>query len=322
MALLATSGIGVGDSEHVVWKSPGRAVISGIGTHLFVWEALIIWSQRADAPRLLQETITVEGVRLQDWLMAFNPGGSFSPTARDWLRLWGLDIGRFVSDRRMRNEVSYGPTSLGGVGALDVDIAVELVRSLWRLVEPRPAPFDRLDRFLLRAALEAGGKPFNGVAGWFDGHVATAVTTLIPDPAARERVSAFIRRVDEPNDPALLVAARGTPGGHASVIARATLLLRVASAACASLLSAAAIKKPSISFWWEAWGAERGLWERGSAPADLFDLWKDVSDALATLSDWVDSHNSASRFDFRRGWSPELQVLGGAERVGLWALVA
>src|SRR5207253_540660 len=102
------------------WKGPRRSEIHDIGTHAFVWEALKIWSQRPDATRLLEESVRVEGVRLHEWLTAFNPGGTFAPTAREWLKLWGLDLERFARDQKMRNAVSYEPTALDSVKSVDL----------------------------------------------------------------------------------------------------------------------------------------------------------------------------------------------------------
>lgn len=322
IALLGSFGIAVSNFDHVIFEASSRGHVTNMGTHVFVWEALEHWSDRTEAQQFLERAIVVEGVPLRDWLIAFNPGGSFAPTARQWLRMWGLDLARFAQDRSARNRMSYDPTGIDSVETVAVVDAFRLIQSLWELVEPRPTPFDRLDRHLLRSALEAQTKPFKSIVGWFDTHLANAVSDLLPDQIAQQRISDFVRRTVEPNESVVVQLASRSSIEHSSVLARAALLLRVATASCRELLVAGSVKKSDITYWWQPWGEERGFWPVGAPPGDLLDMWQDIADALDAVSEWIAGQEPPGRSDFRGSWSSELQTLGGAERVALWSMPA
>lgn len=321
IALLGRFGVGVGNDSHVVFQPTGApAHIKDISTHQFVWEALEVWSQGPEARSLLERAISVEGVKLSDWLTAFNPGATFAPGASRWLLEWGLDLAQFAQDRRLRNAVSYQPTGLAQVETLSVEDSFAFVRALWRAIEPRPALFDLLDRHLLQTALRTVAKPFVRQRGWFDEHLAKAAFDVLGDRLVRQRVIDSMRRSPDPDLTRLLLLASRRRGTDTSVLVRATLLLRIATAASSELMSAAAVTREVTKFWWQAWGTERGFWDSTDVPVEPLDLWVDIADALEAVSDWVTSQVPATRSEFRGGWSPELQILGGADRVNVWSL--
>ena len=45
------------------------------------------------------------------------------------------------------------------------------------------------------------------------------------------------------------------------ILARALLMLRLASARAAHLLAAAEVSKADLKFWWLPWGTDLGLWD-------------------------------------------------------------
>ena len=106
----------------------------------------------------------------------------------------------------------------------------------------------------------------------------------VTDVYRRQSWFFLTRRVD-PEDPAIIVDAAASsevsaPRHHVQVMARATLLLRVATGASARLLGNAGISANDIAFWWEPLGLERGLWDSATPPGELSDLWADVRAAL------------------------------------------
>ena len=107
-----------------------------------------------------------------------------------------------------------------------------------------------------------------------------------------------------------------------AVIARAILLLRLASAACDDLLQNSGIGTPDIEFWWKRVGLETGLWELGQEPDQITDLWADIQETLETVDSWMANTTTASKtmYKAKRELSLELSYLRDFHRVGLWAV--
>jgi hypothetical protein len=69
------------------------------------------------------------------------------------------------------------------------------------------------------------------------------------------------------------------------ILARAMLLLRLAAATNAHLLSAAAVSKGDLAFWWEEQGKDSGLWKNSTDVDSFADLWSDVDQALSVAGE-------------------------------------
>jgi hypothetical protein len=64
--------------------------------------------------------------------------------------------------------------------------------------------------------------------------------------------------------------------GHAAVLARAMLLLRVAAGSSLRLIRLAGVTSDKLEFWWGELGISRGIWNGAKDRADLQDLWEDI----------------------------------------------
>jgi hypothetical protein len=144
---------------------------------------------------------------------------------------------------------------------------------------------------------------------------------------SREEWLDFLTRKTEPQNAAIIDAAQRLDDirnidYHLGVLSRATLLLRVATGACARLLRRTDLTKENLTFWWVALGEDRGLWDAGKEPSQLMDLWADVEAAVKEVKSW-EGANAAQKPTLER-WRRELpyqiSVLGGFERVALWGL--
>ena len=112
-------------------------------------------------------------------------------------------------------------------------------------------------------------------------------------------------------------------GVDAPVVARAALLLRLATGFCEHLFSTADVEaSAAVQDWWQQIGARRGLWEPQYPPDSLCDLWIDVEGAVNSLGGWLDTHETEERslFSLAESWTRDLHILGSCERVGLWGL--
>jgi hypothetical protein len=136
----------------------------------------------------------------------------------------------------------------------------------------------------------------------------------------------FLTRRTDPTDPTLLDDAEQAadvtdPRHHIHVIARSTLLLRVATGASAQLLSGASINAENLKFWWEPLGRDRGLWDPDELPDDLTALWDDADLALDDLAGWrAGPPVGDSFFSLRHNQADAIAVLSECERIAFWGL--
>jgi hypothetical protein len=143
---------------------------------------------------------------------------------------------------------------------------------------------------------------------------------------AANRIEKFLLRQSSPQDPQIFLNSKTNPnGGEAdvfSVLSRAVLLLRVASSSTQQLLANASVNTSLLSFWWEAIGEARGLWQPGGCPDPLSDLWADIEESLQEI-ELVEANTPGALATPQGILSTiprELTVLSSHERVGLWGL--
>ncbi len=142
-----------------------------------------------------------------------------------------------------------------------------------------------------------------------------------------EELVGFLARERNPDDHILLSTALqkgATVGLDAAlpVIARATLLLRLASAACGDHLRLASIGAAHLKFWWESFGDDYGLWDTGAPPGEFGDLWKDIEDALVEVGNWCDTNRThpPSVKRSRAALAATFPQLCSFQRACLWGL--
>lgn len=332
LALLATQGIGIFSSKNAVIDDSGQARFFAGGTHPTTWLALERWTNSTAGADLLSRVAQPAGVPLHAWVGGLGlGGGAWSPIGRDWLRAWGVDLRRFAGDRDRRNEASYRPTTLRGIGPSDSAADARFLREFWPLFEPSPGEaFGKLDRHLLRLTLERAYESTTGKSplGDQDFHDALGKSLLLNVGFGLESpMGRFLMRTSEPDDPSLFEGARThtsnlDPRYHIQVLSRAALLLRVATGATAGLLDQAGLALGDYRFWCVRLAESHGLCAPGDMPEDPADLWADVNDALTAFDDSLDSGAGQSFFSLLGGTAPEIEVLTGCERVGLWGLAA
>jgi hypothetical protein len=333
LSLLATQGIGVFSRRHVTIDAAGRATFfRGQGTHVMTWLALEHWTDSQTAVDLLSRIIRPRRQTLRDWVDGLGPrAGAWSPIGREWLRAWGLDLRFFARDRDIRNEASYRPNMLQPGAAADPTADAEFVQGFWRLLEPTPSDqFRQLDRQILRLTLERAFRSATRREPVGDPEFRSQVEATL-DANADEPVGSllgrFLLRTDEPSDAALLDAARQRASHldtryHVYVIARAALLLRVATGAVLETFSSAQVPVSDHRFWSERLADERGLSFPGAFPPDGTDLWADVSDALDRFETLVAAGSFGSFFALQTSAAQEIGVLTGSERIAIWSLAA
>lgn len=335
MSLLSCEGVGVFNQRHYVIDSSLKCQeLKRGGTHDVVWLSLRHWSGLQRSSSLLGRIVEPAGVPLVEWLADFaGAAATWRPMGRQWLRSWGLDLKRLSEDQDARNEASYRPTQMTVGSFLNAVESRAFIHGLWTLCEPySSSPFELLDRHLLRISIEqafeavTGKRPVQDTSEFAE-RVEAMLGAVQPMGLPLEEWKRFLTRDIHAEDPVLIEEAGGTvtmkdPRHHLQVMARAALLLRVATGACELQLRSAEFGRDELEFWWKGFGEQRGLWDAGSEPDDLLDLWADVGDALQDMEEWEGAQTgpAASRHQWRRGCSEQLSVLGECERIVIWGL--
>ena len=332
MSLLAASGIGVFNNKHYVVDAPlsARKLRTATRTHQFVWEMFGFWGKLPSSGHQFSQTIRPGGILLEDWLFPVGGSGAVSAQASSWFLQWGQDLKWGARDRESRNVSSYRPDGLPYCWIGDPRDTLDFVDAFWSAFEPAGGSlFDTLDNHILRLALENHYASSTGRLASGAGYLVYLDRILDNQhfgETASRRWKDFLNRGLEPEDNLLLRKASlkplGTNPDHLAVAARAALVLRLATGAASDLLTKAGISVDDTSFWLEAVGTSRGLWNSGAAPDPLTDLWADVKDALDELSVFNSQYPPAERTAERliRELGRSLSSLTSAERVSLWSL--
>ncbi|MBY3144865.1 hypothetical protein HFO63_04535 [Rhizobium laguerreae] len=134
-------------------------------------------------------------------------------------------------------------------------------------------------------------------------------------------------RQTEPKDARVLRLSKTAPTASARsafyMVARAILLLRVASGSTSHLFQDAGFTPSEIEFWWKELGPARGLWNSDGAPENTADLWSDIDAALSSLEAFESGYAGSSHSFYNLGnmYGDAVSSLGGFERAMVWSLL-
>jgi hypothetical protein len=153
-----------------------------------------------------------------------------------------------------------------------------------------------------------------------------AVAANAQTPEQGAHVEQFLLRQVDAGDLPILTEAAGRlkvyqPGHHVQVMARAAVLLRLATGACSDLIQQAGFLEQDLAPWRTAFAIDRGLWDAGVAPNDPADLWADVQAAMEDLERWeANSAVGATLFDWRTKLVQAVETLTVTDRLVAWSL--
>ena len=198
-----------------------------------------------------------------------------------------------------------GPRSFAGAGPRAVDDTIRGILRLWEICEPgRAGGFPILDRHLLRRTLHLG---WHGSPASYQNQLKSALDALplVPegvdwlDFLSHKKLSVYHRLIEDASGSVLV----GDPKHSREVLARATLLLRVATGALADLLRTAGSNIGiDLDFWLSSRSVARRLWPEASQRATSYDLWTDVEEALTSVEDWLENKSSGNGLDHHTLW--------------------
>ena len=288
MSILASQGIGIFNQRHIALDLSLQPTVLDGATHTVAWQSLLAWSQEVGRGSSILDAITVDSISVSDWLQSIGAGPpAQQAAANDWLNAWSIDLNTYLDDRTRRNETSYRPTRIRTPAPRSVDPGQEFLKPIsdcWSELQPDIVGVTAaLDLGLLRRALRLVIS-----RGWCNfGTLRGALGSL-----RHERSTAILDalRTERPSAAAIFKSATiadfdGKP--VTPILARGLLMLRLASASTANLLTVASISKDDLEFWWSPMGYDLGLWDTTDDFATFPDLWTDVAEARDGAEDRI-----------------------------------
>ena len=287
MSLLASEGVGVFNQRHVGigpnYSTADWPAARPPGTHEATWYLIRAWATDSVRSPSILEAISVERKSLTEWFYdAQVQSQAQSLVAEDWLVQWSIDLNLLRDDRRTRNNVSYRPQGIVYNASIGTDVNDDIFDPLLLNWDPlQPAGFSgetEIDKELLVRALELiQNRKSRSKIEW-DQFVE------IRFPTASMSLQSFLKDTSRPEFEVLEWAKEdSTPLDARSVLARATLLLRVASSVCAKRFREAGVTRDDLHFWWHRLGKESGMWSTGDQQEEFALLWTDVDNERAEI---------------------------------------
>ena len=331
MSLLASEGIGVFNKHHVVVEKTGicYALTTFGGTHEFVWNALDIWAGTKAGQDAVLLSIKPGHVPLSEWLNQLNIGSNFLGSG--WLREWGIDLSRLAADRNARNHASYRPTAFTTPGPRSISKTMKGVLQLWEVCDPEAnGGFPILDRYLLRRSLELvwQGRRTTKARKSYEQHLELALAGITPTgQPVNWRDFLSYQKLNNVHE--IIRDANGNddafhPDHSKQVLARSTLLLRVATGCSAHLLGEAGTNlQADLDFWRASPSVRRRLWPESDQLASSIDLWSDVEEALDSIEEWLKQHQNGNPKCHHALWTEQASaasILATTERAFLWGV--
>ncbi len=320
MSFLAGDGIGVFNGYNIQVRNNGQCHKIGIQdrygkrTHAFVWYAITALANEPTKSNQILNIIDVAGKSINRWLeeaqmLTGSPAAGILTST--WLKQWSLDLNIVNQDHDFRNRVSYSPQGIKHSRRYIAQVKQELdfIVSKWQLTTPSvQEKFQILDYYLLREALEefyrikyiqsnARSKPT------YRKYYTDIMVNLGLTVSSNQRLLDFLlRRSYKTLSPVLNHARMGHTNEKGvyrplGIIARAYLLLRLATASVHDLMVECGITSYDLEFWWKEIGLDRGYWNAGSEPIQFADLWSDVA---ASISDYDQFKNNNQSFDLKQ----------------------
>lgn len=340
MSIFAGEGLGVFSDLHVWFTKTGAVEHNPnnirVGTHALANEGFKKWTRLKKKSNRILDVIGVEGVSLKEWIRVamLGPGAiAMSQVTEDWLRSWGMDLRTLGNDHKLRNLASYRPQNVPPQSPLQIHSSIESLTAIWSLLKPSTfGGFEVMDRYLLRNAMERTYRLTRNAAPTGPNYAAFVNRTVdnLPRPIAVQSAAflkRFLTRELLPDEPHLFQQARqqGLVGNSElvpiPVIARAVMLLRLATAVTSEMLEAKTVRSSDLDFWWELQGSNCGLWGHGGlAGAQIADLWEDIEIVLTDVRNWLNANPGTDTLDVRRSLSTELWELSKFQLPALWGM--
>jgi len=343
MSILATEGIGVFSDKHIGVYSPTtngeipENYYKGVApnrsykqppypTHKFVWDIMEKWSNSAYKPdNEILKIFKVHGKNFHELTEFFHPSTAVSSlltvqTVKEWLKEWCFDIKQYRNDRDNRNEASYRPQRIINFSnTLNFTSIITDLEKYWSIISPSGSDkFSLLDKYLLRKL--------------FDTLYSKIITTSTKEDLI---INAFNQlgindqilfnfldyQAPFQDDHIIFSQAGLKKTTTLSILARATLLLRISVGLVSQLYKDGGIQKNELNFVWDQYGLDGGFWSTGNIYANFNDLWSDVQASVTDLKLDVNSVDlNTDIYSIKSRRPQEIIHFGQINRACLWGL--
>lgn len=321
---LAANGVLALKNEGYYLNAAGelKPLYTGPGTHQGTWGAL---TAMASLPIGALDKIKVEqlicpgGRALSDWVAAFTAGVGISNSYySSLLTYWGMDVGKYDSDRRSRNKYSYSPTDIEDYCLFEGDKLRSLLSIVWRLFEPAPqGGFPTIDYCILLLTLRGIRQSLGLAYKDYQHRVYGMIAQLFPSAMnPRFYVHEIFGRGNLFSRAVSSIRLEDEANMHVGMLFRACFMLRLATAACRELLARSGVSSSDLDWWLLNIQKKRLMWQAGVAGYDYQDLWSDIELAIASLESYAPKGSEP--------WvtteAESLEVLSRSEYIMLWGL--
>lgn len=328
-SILSASGCGAFNTWNCCLDVAGNIQpLSKMPTHAMVWLALeYLASKSPSASAGIAAAMTILGVSTPEIVQYAYPGRQTTATSSNWVSSWIYDLQTSSSDKGFRNRCSYNPHFVTPHNA-DVGEYVSLVTALWEMLEPSPgATFMELDKQIVRDILRKEARDSLRLNGKQDSpeelknELEEAYKKIVDAAPTFQSIPVqFITNAQSSEHPLLHYARDNavSPDTPRPVLARATLLLRIATGMTQNLLrDTGQISK--LGFWLDGLAEQQGIVSsKAELPSDRSDLYIDCMLAAEDLqrAHAAGSNSLASLFE-----SPVIKphLLSQTERIVQWS---
>jgi len=333
-SILSASGCGAFNSWNCILDDSGNLHLIGNAgnkqTHTMVWLALeFLAGCSSSASISIAGAMRLFDVSLPDIIQYAYPGRSATATSSNWISSWIYDLQTSSADKGFRNRCSYNPHFVTPHRA-DIGEYVNLVTELWQILEPSPrATFMELDKHIVRAAIIKEAKEslilknIPETPAELESELNSAYLNIIgAAPNFRSIHKEFFVNGNAPEHPLLKYASdnSGSPDTPRPVLARATLLLRIATGITQNLLLDA-YQHPNMDFWLDSLAEQQGIVEESSEiPENRADLYQECLLATEDLERHYKNNSTLASLINNHEVKPHL--ISQAERIVQWSFIS
>lgn len=330
MSILASMGIvNFGDDTYCVDKTMCIRKLPCLGdaikgTHQVLWNRLSdALSAKVRPPEFMRipEVFKIGGLSLEDWVTGLSGGHSGLAIVAGYITKWGMDIQHYDTDRKIRNKLSYDISFYQGAQRNQHNDVINLLADFWSCFEAIDTNNFAVDYYMLWVMLQS----VKNAKGWNDEQYKKELQLFLRTTAMSEVDQA--RHVDMltslPGNLSRLLRLSGklapkSKKYYLHIIARAVLMLRIATVLCGDAFRKVGLSVADVSWWIKGLAQEKGLW--GCEPENFSDLHEDVKNAIEELQ----TRNANSYSDFLinnfKSESNPFPILGFSEYIMLWGL--
>jgi len=343
MSILATEGIGVFNDKHIGVYSPNinreipynyykgnpptaKYVQTRSPTHTFVWDMMEKWTNSAyKSNNDILKIFKVHGKDFYDITEYFHPSTAGSTlltvkTVKQWLKEWCFDIKQYRNDRDNRNEASYRPQRIINFNqTVNFQTIISDLENYWSIISPSGADkFSLLDRYLLRKLFDTLYSQITTTSSKND-LIIDAFTQL----GINDNILFNFLNYQAPfqDDHKIFQQAGLKKTTTLSILARATLLLRITIGLVSQLYKDGGIQREELNFVWNQYALDSGFWSNGNLYHDFNNLWSDVETSISDLKmDINNVHMSTDLFSIKSRRPQEIIHFSQINRACLWGL--